>query len=88
MAVLIPRKKAESGRVVDRFTLSAAQIAAKAVTLSQAPEDSDSVVVDIPEGTIQKLTTDYIVTGLVVSWDGKGMETILIENDKLIITYS
>ena len=86
--VLIPRKKAASGRIVDRFTLSAADISAKKVTLSDTPASSETVVVDIPEGTVQKLTLDYIVSGNEVQWDGRGMETILAENDRLIITFS
>jgi len=86
--VLIPRKKATSGRIVDPFTLTAGQIAAKAVTLSETPSDPDSVVVDISEGCVQFPGVDFIVSGNVVSWDGRGMETILSENAKLIITYN
>ena len=85
---LIPRKKADSGRVVNRFTLIASEISAKEVTLSQAPVNANSVIVDLPCGTVQVLDVDYEILGDKLNWDGFGLETILEIDDKLIVTYS
>ena len=84
---LIPRKKAKSGRSVERFTLSAAQATAKEVTLVGTPESSNAVVLDLPNGTVQRVGVDYILTGQVISWDGYGLETVLSEDDHIIVTY-
>lgn len=84
---LIPRKKAKGGRQVERFTLSAAQVSSKSITLAETPEDSNSVVIDCPNGPIQRIDVDYIVTGSIISWDGYGLETILNTGDHLIVTY-
>ena len=84
----IPRKRAASGRFVERFTLNASHIANKKVTLQNQPESANSVIVNPPHGSIQILGQDYVVTGQDVSWDGYGLETIFEESDKLIIIYS
>jgi hypothetical protein len=84
----IPRKRAASGRFVERFTLNSTHIANKKVTLQNMPESANSVVVDAPYGPVQILGQDYIVTGQDVSWDGYGLETILESGDLLIIIYS
>lgn len=85
---LIPRKKADSGRVVNRFTLIASEISAKEVTLTQAPSDANSVILDLPCGTVQVLDVDYEIISDKLSWDGLGLETIIEIDDKIIVTYS
>ena len=84
---LIPRKRKGGGRLVDRYTINSSQATAKQVTLSEIPTDPNNVVVDCPNGPVQRINVDYIVTGQVVSWDGYGLETILENGDHLIITY-
>lgn len=85
---LIPRKRASSGRYVERFVLTLENATLKKVTLANTPESANKVVVDSPNGPVQNINQDYIVTGNDVSWDGYGLETILEEGDILIITYS
>jgi len=85
---LIPRKRIGSGRFVERFIISAAQAAAKKVSLQNVPQSANDVVIYPPCGPVQILNQDYEVTGQDVSWNGFGLETILEENDRLIIVYS
>lgn len=75
-------------RQVELFTLNAQNILDKKITLSTLPTSQELVVVASPNGPVQNLNDDFIVSGLDISWDGYGLETILEIGDKLIVTYS
>lgn len=73
--------------VIDDFTLTAADDVAQAVTLSDTPTAPEKVTLDLPNGTSQINDFDFTVSGNVLSWNGKALETILAENDKLRVSY-
>lgn len=85
MSVVASRKF--SNRTVEFFELDALEASAQAITLSSTPTNPGNVVLDAPNGPIQINGFDFEVTGAVVSWAGKALETILEAGDKLIIIY-
>lgn len=89
MAVVIRKKttSADSSRRVKRFTLDATQALDMEVFLPETPADPERVVLNIVSGTIQFKGTDFQVDGNRVYWADFGLETILSEGDKIIITY-
>lgn len=75
------------GYRVNEITLDQADIDAKQIQLPETPR-ANSVIVDIPCGTVQISVLDYVVSGDIIDWDSRGMETILSPGDKLIVSYA
>jgi hypothetical protein len=75
------------GAQVEWVTLSAPQVAAKQITLSGSPTYPNRVQVLFAGGPAQAYGVDYTVSGLVLSWSGLGMETLVEAGDTLIIEY-
>lgn len=76
------------GRKVETRTLTTNEILNKKLILAETSVIASSVTVNSPNGPIQIIGQDFIVTGNEVSWNGYGLETILEAGDKLIIVYS
>lgn len=72
---------------VEFFNLSATDIANKQVTLAQVPVDPEKVSVDPIGGPSQAYLTDFIVTGNVLDWSGRGLETALVSGDVIRVIY-
>jgi len=71
----------------ETFTLDAAAIAAKKVTLTWTPIAAGNVKVFLVGGIIQLNVVDYSITGKDVSWNGLGLESLLAAGKILIIDY-
>lgn len=77
---------------VDLVTLDATDISNKYVLLTVAPTTKPDTIVRVVGGIVQDYNIDYLVTaddsGRRLSWDGKGLESLLEIGDKLIISYN
>lgn len=69
-------------------TINSTQILNKEVILDSEPSFPEQVTVLPVSGTPQKYTTDFIVSANILSWNGRGLETILEIGDTLVIIYS
>lgn len=74
---------------IQKFTLSATDITNKYVVLSDNPtNDNLTIVFFILE---HKYNDDYVITaddgGKRLSWDGKGLETIILAGDELTVIF-
>lgn len=73
--------------VVEYVTLSGAQIASAEINLMHTPMTANQVTLDIISGSAQVFGDDYTVSGSVLSWSGKSLESLLVEGDKLRVQY-
>jgi hypothetical protein len=73
---------------VEYITLNATQISNAQIILANMPVDATKVTLDIISGSAQIYSTDYTVTGNVLSWSGKPPEAILEVGDSCRITYT
>jgi len=67
--------------------VSAAEFAAKQITLPSVPDEPTEVCVSVACMIEQRYNVDYIVTGDILDWSGRGLESIIEQNDVLIIKY-
>lgn len=74
----------------ESFTLSAGQIAAKSVTLSRTPYTISETKVFIKDGPPQfeGVSNDFTVTGTTLSWNGLGLDGILVTGDLMTVEYN
>jgi len=77
-----------SKRVSEVITLTSQDIENKYVPFSQTPSEEPAVYVSIEGGVVQIEGDDYQLIEGEVHWEGKGMETLLKEGDRLIIHYN
>lgn len=68
--------------------VSAGEIAAKQLVLTDVPADVTAILVDPVGGTAQRATFDYQVSGQTINWSGLGLEDHLVAGDVLRITYT
>jgi len=73
---------------VNKFTLSAGQIAAKQVTLTDTPTTANITRLIVIGGLEQDQSVDFSISGNVVSWNGLGLDGVLAENDKIIVIFN
>lgn len=73
---------------VEQFTLSAGQIASKSVTLARTPYTASQTRLEVLEGPPQFYTQDFTVSGTTLSWNGLGLDGILVEGDKINVIYN
>lgn len=72
---------------VEIFNIGPAELSAGQVVLANTPTTPEKTLVTPSNGPDQKYNTDFIVTGNIVDWNGRGIETALSVGDTLIITY-
>lgn len=72
---------------VDKFTLSAANILSKSVTLSATPSVPAEVNLSVG-GVDQEVGIDFSTSGTLLSWSGMGLDGILTEGDIITVTYN
>jgi hypothetical protein len=70
-----------------KFTISAADISAKQITLVPTPNDPDEVTLEFLTGGGQENGVDFEVTSNVISWDGLGLDGFIELGDNLVIQY-
>jgi len=83
----IKARRIGDNQVVEEIQLDSSDITAKEVQLTNTP-DPTKIVVHIVSGTTQTSQVDYIVVGDKINWDGRGMETILSDGERLVVSYS
>jgi hypothetical protein len=76
-----------SGGTVDVVELTSPHVENKQIILSSAPADPTKAVVNFSGGCLQKYEVDFIITGDVLSWSGRGMETVASVGDTVTIQY-
>lgn len=74
---------------IERFTLLAGDITAKAVTLASTPKVPARVLLGVKSGPTQHYGDDYQMVGATaaLSWAGLGLDGVLSAGDKLTIIY-
>jgi hypothetical protein len=68
-------------------TISAGEITAKGLVLTQLPSSPTEVSFDFIHGTSQNYGTDFIVTGTLVDWTGLSLDGFISAGDLVRITY-
>lgn len=81
------KSTAMGGVVIDKFTLSAANILSKSVTLSATPSVPAEVNLSVG-GVDQEVGIDFSTSGTLLSWSGMGLDGILTEGDIITVTYN
>lgn len=84
-SLIVPSPSGEQQVVYRDITL--AEEIAKELTLAIAPATPAKTVVDIISGSSQRFNVDFTVVGAVLSWNGLGLDGVLLENDVLRIQY-
>ena len=74
--------------VLDEFTLDAQNISDKYVVLSDLPQDSSTVALNVIGGGPQNFGSDYTVSGFFLSWSGLALGGLLESGDTLRALYS
>lgn len=77
-----------NGYFKEEVTLNNTQYTGKEIILTNLPSIPEQLTVLPVSGTPQKYNTDFIVIGNILSWDGRGLETILETGDTLVIIYA
>lgn len=72
---------------VEYRTLSGGEITAKELTLVATPGTALKVVVDLISGCAQIYGTDFSVSGNILTWNGLGLDGVLITGDVLRVQY-
>lgn len=70
------------------YTVSSSDVLAKQINLPRQPASEAGVVFMPAGGTAQIPGVDFVVAGSAISWAGKGLDGILSENDKVLISYA
>jgi hypothetical protein len=71
---------------VDYIPVTSDILSAKQVSLSGSPASPDKVLVDAG-GVDQIYSVDYTVSGNIISWNSRGLETVLSVGDIIRIQY-
>lgn len=72
---------------VNEFVLSPTDISNGFVTLSSAPANPTLTILTVIGGPMQQYTTDFSVSGDVLSWSGLFLDGVLISGDNLIVQF-
>jgi hypothetical protein len=72
---------------VEYVTLTGPQATAKQVTLTYSPLTPAHTLLDVIGGGPQYFSSDFTVSGAVLSWNGLGLDGILASGDQLRIVY-
>lgn len=72
---------------VEQRTVTSGEATAKAITLAFTPATPAYVTLDVIGGGDQWFGSDFTVTASTLSWNGLGLDGVLIAGDRLRITY-
>lgn len=73
---------------VETFTLLSGDITNKYVTLSGTPTDPTKTTLTVIGGPMQEYSSDFIVSGSNVDWNGLFLDGVLQIGDKLVVQYN
>lgn len=76
-----------SETAVEYFTLDSAQITAKEIVLLNTPTPANQTMMDVISCGPQFYNDDFVVTGNVLSWDGKPLQAVLSIGDRIRVQY-
>lgn len=76
-----------SNHVVENREITAGEIVAKQLTLTNTPAVSTKVIVDVRGGSVQVYGLDFIVTGAILDWSGYDLDGQIIAGSILRIQY-
>ena len=79
---------AAGSRTVDLFTLSATDISNKYVNLSGTPNVANATELHVKGAPAQFYGDDFTVSGNQLSWNGLGLDGVLVAGDKLTAVWS
>lgn len=79
--------RVSEGLITEQITLTALDIVNKSTEVSGTVTDPSQTVLLPVCGVPQHRGNDYTTIGNMVSWLDKGLETILEENDTIIVIY-
>ena len=86
------RKSYVDGKVeqkkVEVRTLIAGEITAKQITLASTPKQALAVEFSPKGGCEQVYGDDFTVSGAILTWNGLGLDGILIAGDKVVVSYT
>jgi len=71
----------------EHYVLQAADITAKQISLALVPSSPNEVSVDLQGGGLAWPGDDFTVSSNVLSWNGLGLDGLVIAGDKMRITY-
>jgi hypothetical protein len=74
--------------VFEEILISSEDVSRKYAILSQVPNDSSNVVLDIEGGLTQEYGVDYYVEEDLIKWDGKTLESDIAPGDILRVIYT
>jgi len=87
MAQTSPFKRATFRQRVENRVISQEEINAKNLILSDTPTEPRAVVLEPMMGPNLMFGIHYAVEGAKVSWDGLGLDGIIVEGDNYRIQY-
>ena len=73
---------------VEKFTLGAGEITAKAVTLASTPTTATLTRLVVINGLEQDYSVDFTISGFNLSWNGLTLDGVLSVGDKIIAIYN
>ena len=76
-----------NGQFTEYRILTGAEITAKQITLTNTPAEPSKVLVEWIGVTSQIYGTDFVISGNVLSWNGLGLDGVLLAGDNLRIFY-
>jgi hypothetical protein len=73
---------------VEYRTLSAGEISAKELVLAAVPAEITKVLVDVIDGSTQRYAVDFTTSGLILGWNGLGLDGAINTGDTLRLVYT
>jgi hypothetical protein len=73
---------------VERFTLTPTDITNKFITLAETPTDPSDTRLIVIGGGEQEYGIDFSTSGTTLTWNGLGLDGVLISTDDLIVVYN
>jgi hypothetical protein len=73
---------------VEYRTITAGEASNKELTLIESPKSASEVMLDIISGGPMFYGSDFSVLGLVLTWDGLGLDGLLASGDRVRIVYA
>lgn len=79
---------AVASRPQEQVVLTGGDIAAKQITLANTPLNASAVRLTVYGGPEQAFGIDFSVTGTTLTWNGLGLDGLLVAGDRLLIDYA
>lgn len=76
-----------TNQIFEPRTITAGEVTAKQITLLNTPAVPTEVQVDLRNGIAQFYSDDFIVTGNILDWSGRGLDGVVIAGTKMRVIY-